>query len=63
MRDGRETDVRRYLLAALVVFAGALAHAQTLYRQERYAILDQQERCAMQAKQSFEEIRVRQAQN
>lgn len=63
LQDRRETDMRRYLLAALLTFAGgALAHAQTLDQQERYAMLDQRERCAMQAKQSFEEIRARQAQ-
>jgi hypothetical protein len=39
------SDMRRYLLAALVTFTGgALAHAQTP---------DQQERCAMKVKQLF----------
>jgi hypothetical protein len=33
-----------------------------LDRQERYAMLDHRESCAMQAKRSFDEIRARQAQ-
>jgi hypothetical protein len=41
----RGSDMRRYLLAAVITFAGAaLAHAQTP---------DQQERCAMNTKQIF----------
>lgn len=49
----RETDMRKYLLAAVVIFAGGtLAHAQTL---------DQQERCAADAKRAFQEIRTEDA--
>jgi hypothetical protein len=41
-----DPDMRKYLLAALITFAGGtLAHAQ---------MLDQQEHCAMQAKRTFE---------
>jgi hypothetical protein len=55
--------MRKYVIAALVTLTGgALAHAKTLDQQVRYAVLDQRERCAMQAKRSFEEIRTRQAQ-